>query len=168
MEWRQSEHLMYEVSEHGQLRSKVSRSHRLAGTVLNGSVKRGGYIEYRLQDHDPQGRGSSYARWPAHHLVLLAFVGPMPTPNHQCAHWDGNPANNHYTNLRWATAAENTADKVRHGTIYGGNRKFEVKQVLDMRAMREAGAKYSTIMDKYDISKGNLSAIINRQTWDYI
>jgi len=168
MEWRQSKHPMYEVSEYGQLRSTVSRANRVAGTVLNGSVKRGGYIEFNLQDHDQHGKGASRTRWPAHHLVLLAFIGPKLSPDHQCAHWDGKPGNNHYTNLRWATAAENTADKVRHGTIYEGNRKYTAEQVLDMRAMRETGSRYSDIMDKHTISKGNLSAIINRQTWDHI
>jgi hypothetical protein len=168
MEWRQSAHPMYEISENGRLRSTTSRSNRVAGTILRGTVKRGGYIEYKLQDHDQRGRGSSYTRWPAHQLVLLAFVGPRPTPQHQCAHWDGNPCNNHHSNLRWATAAENTADKVRHGNIYQGRRKYTTEQVLNMRAMREEGSKYSDIMDKHNISKGNLSAILNRQTWDWV
>ena len=169
MEWRQSEHPMYDVSEYGGLRLKVSRANRCAGTILNGSVKqRGGYIEYKLQNHDQHGRGSSYTRWSAHQLVLFAFVGPKPTPNHQCAHWDGNPRNNHYTNLRWATPAENTADKIRHGNIFNGNRQYTTEQVRDMRGMRERGAKYADIIAKYGVSKGNLSAIINRQIWDFV
>lgn len=51
-----------------------------------------------------------------HRLVLMAFVGPPPTHRHQCAHGDGDPANNAVENLRWATCAENHADKLGHGT----------------------------------------------------
>jgi hypothetical protein len=100
--------------------------------------------------------------------VLFAFAGDPPEGKTQCAHYDGNPGNNHISNLRWASAADNTGDKIRHGNIYSGNRKLKSEDVLDMRAMREAGAPYETIREKYKVSKGNLSAIINRTTWDYI
>jgi len=161
MEWRQSLHPYYEVSECGDMRLLVSRSNRVAGTVLRGRINRG-YREYKLN------LGNHAKTYPAHRLVLFAFNGPPPTPEHQCAHWDGDPLNNHYTNLRWATAAENTADKVRHGNIYNGNRKMTKEQVLAIRAMREAGATYDTIRAEYPMTKSNLSSIINRQTWSHI
>lgn len=50
-----------------------------------------------------------------HQLVLEAFVGPPP-PGHQTRHLDGDPANNHVSNLRWGTGSENTFDNVRNGT----------------------------------------------------
>jgi hypothetical protein len=34
-----------------------------------------------------------------------------------------------------------------------------------MRQMHREGASYSTIMAEFPVSKGNLSAIINRKTW---
>lgn len=39
-----------------------------------------------------------------HNLVARAFHGLPPTPDHEAAHNDGNTSNNHYTNIRWATA----------------------------------------------------------------
>lgn len=47
-------------------------------------------------------------------LVLEAFVGPRP-PGMDCCHWDDVPTNNVLGNLRWATPAANTADKLRNG-----------------------------------------------------
>lgn len=51
-----------------------------------------------------------------HRLVLQAFVGPCPD-GQQVRHLDGDKENNNLRNLRYGTGAENTADKVRHGTM---------------------------------------------------
>ena len=161
-EWRPASVPFYEVSEYGEFRLLINRSNILAGKILKGSIKRGGYREYKIQVN---GVGTRVA---AHREVLFAFVGQPPTADHQCAHYDGDPTNNHYTNLRWATAAENTEDKVRHGRHMSGNRSFSEEQVLGMRAMRDVGKTYSQIREVYTISKGNLSSIINRETWNHI
>lgn len=55
-----------------------------------------------------------------HRYVALAFLGSPPSTHHEVAHNDGNKLNNHYSNLRWATCAENHADKHLHGTAYKG------------------------------------------------
>ena len=39
---------------------------------------------------------------------------------------------------------------------------------MEMRKMHEDGKSYRDIRETYQISKGNLSAIINRQTWDWL
>ena len=162
MEWKPASVPFYEVSECGDLRLLKKRSTLVAGTILKGTLKHGGYREYKVH---VDGVGT---RVSAHREVLLAFLGQPPTPDHQCAHWDGDPLNNHYSNLRWATAAENTADKVRHGRHMNGRRNFTEEQVLGMRAMRDAGKTYDQIRDVYTISKSNLSSIINRETWNHI
>ena len=162
MEWRQSLHPHYEVSENGALRSLISKSNRVAGTVLLGTKKKGGYTEYKLTLN---GHRIHYA---AHRMVLYAFCGGPPSTDHQAAHWDGDPTNNHISNLRWATPTENSADKVRHGRHREGYRLFTEDQVRDMRRMRAAGKTYDDIRSVYKISKGNLSAIVNRKTWGYI
>jgi hypothetical protein len=161
-EWRPASFPFYEVSEYGDLRLLVDRSTKLAGTILKGSVKKQGYREYKIRI---QGKGIHIA---AHREVLFAFVGAPPTPDHQCAHWDGDPLNNHYSNLRWATPAENTADKIRHERHRSGRRDFTEEQVLGMRSMHDDGKTYAQIRAIYSISKGNLSYIVNRQTWQHI
>lgn len=59
-----------------------------------------GYDSYRLHHKD----SSKYVT--AHRLVALHFVG-NPNNYTQVDHIDENKANNHYTNLRWCTPAEN-------------------------------------------------------------
>jgi hypothetical protein len=49
-----------------------------------------------------------------HRMVLEAFVGPCPDGMEGC-HNDGNPGNNHVSNLRWDTRSSNMLDKTRHG-----------------------------------------------------
>ena len=168
MEWRQSLHPEWEVSECGWMRCLTDRYRRPAGTVIKGSGDGHGYISYSLVEAGGGGRGAKKVRYRAHTLVLHAFVGPKPSPDHMCAHWDGDRAHNHYSNLRWATSAENTEDKIRHGMHRLGNKRFFEEQVLDMRAMRARGCSYAVIMEKYRVSKGNLSSIINRETWGHI
>lgn len=161
VEWRQIYLKDYEVSENGDLRLRVNKSNLIAGHIYKGTVSKG-YLRYHLYMNGK--RIYVYA----HRLVLETFIGKPPTLEHQCAHWDGNPLNNHYSNLRWATASENTKDKVRHGRHLNGHRKFTEEDVLDMRAMRKNGKRYCDIMEKYKISKGNLSSIINNHTWNHI
>ena len=166
MEWRQSLHPEYEVSDDGRLRALVARYRRPVGTVVVGATKKG-YQYYSLIAPGEMGRGAKRMRFYAHTAVLTAFVGPRPAGK-QGAHWDGDGLNNNLSNLRWATAAENTADKVRHGRHREGHRKYTDEDVLEMRRLREEGSSYHAIMVTFGVSKGNLSAIINRKTWGHI
>lgn len=115
-------HPDYEVSDYGRVRSvdrmkvytrrdqysgdmlSISRRHR--GKILQpGTVKSGHQLVVLT-------RGNPCF---VHALVLTAFVGPAPEGT-ECCHWDDDPANNHLTNLRWGTRADNMADYERnHG-----------------------------------------------------
>ena len=168
MIWKPSLHPYYEVSECGDMRVLVERYRMPVGTEITGTYDRNGYRTYRLGEPGNGGRDGKRLSYSAHRLVLFAFVGEPPSEKHECAHFDGDPANNHVSNLRWATPAENAQDKIRHGTTREGNKKFTEAQVLRMREMREQGARYIDIQGEFVISKGNLSAILNRQTWTHI
>ncbi len=50
-----------------------------------------------------------------HHLVAETFIGPRPE-GAWVLHNNGDPEDNRPENLRYGTAAENTADSVKHGT----------------------------------------------------
>tara|TARA_R110000787_G_scaffold119104_5_gene230026 strand:+ start:252 stop:740 length:489 start_codon:yes stop_codon:yes gene_type:complete len=151
----------YEVSDTGVIRLLVDKTNKRAGYILKGIKKKSGHLALKcLVDGE-------FIRTYAHTVVLTAFKGPRPE-GMQCAHYDGNPKNNHIDNLRWATYAENAADKIRHGNHLNGHRKFKADEVLEMRAMHERGETYADIKAMFKISGTNLSVIINRKTWRHI
>lgn len=104
----------YEVSDHGRWRSvdrviRTSRGERYCqGRILRQFVDSKGYCYARARPH-----GKLVTRL-IHALVLEAFVSPCP-PGLECCHDDGNPGNNHVSNLRWDTHLANMADVRRHG-----------------------------------------------------
>ncbi|MEY9376002.1 NUMOD4 motif-containing HNH endonuclease [Rhizobium leguminosarum] len=107
----------YEVSEDGQIRRATDLLMPLGGvkmptgTLLKPKVwNRHGYHTYRLVSRDRS--RTMYA----HRIVALAFLGAPPSPKHEVCHNDGDRMNNHFSNLRWGTHAENMDDCIRHGT----------------------------------------------------
>lgn len=56
-----------------------------------------------------------------HQLVAEAFI-PNPAGRGVVRHYDDNPKNNNYKNLRWGTQAENMADKIRNGLDHNANK----------------------------------------------
>jgi hypothetical protein len=114
--------------------------------------------------------GHGYHRL-VHRLVLEAFVGPA-LPGLEAAHNNGNPADNHLANLRWATKADNQADRVRHGTSSRGESHgqhkltaVDVVQILDEWAN---GANYTAIAASRQLSRTTVSRLIRGLTWKHI
>lgn len=50
-------------------------------------------------------------------LVAEAFI-PNPNNYPEVCHKDGNPYNNHVSNLKWGSHADNMRDAIRHGTFH--------------------------------------------------
>lgn len=97
----------YMVSDCGMVR----RNNRLLSHRENAN----GYLRVQMQRN-----GKSTART-IHSLVAEAFIGERPEGFHVC-HIDGDKTNNSVENLKYATAKENAADKIRHGRVStGGN-----------------------------------------------
>lgn len=102
----------YEASDQGRIRSldRVnSRGSRSKGRILKPGSNPKGYAIYVLC------RDAKRSAFSGHCLIASAFLGPRPD-GLQVAHGDGDKTNNAPANLRYATAAENAADKKLHGT----------------------------------------------------
>lgn len=106
----------HDVSDLGRIRSwKSSRSANsrkpaVPRILKTQRAKHGGYLT--INPGDCELRGTQLV----HRIVLLAFVGPCPE-GYECRHLDGDRTNNRLSNLKWGTAAENTQDKIAHGTL---------------------------------------------------
>ena len=148
----------YEVSEQGEIRNART------GTVLSQcTLKRGNYRAVSLWQNN-KGR-----TWPVHVVVAITYHGPRPSPKHEVAHRDGVRSHNAYRNLRWATRAENEADKRLHGTDNSGERngssKFGAQDIVQMRALFRQGVARRDIMARFKVEQSHLSRILSRQLW---
>ncbi|AXQ51975.1 hypothetical protein SEA_CRISPICOUS1_60 [Mycobacterium phage Crispicous1] len=89
--------------------------------------------------------------------VLSSFVEPPPFHKAEAAHLDGDPTNNHVTNLQWKTHIDNLSDRLRHGTLLIGERNPNAK-MTDAQAMEaldlyfEAGWKQNRVARRYGVS----------------
>lgn len=162
----------YQVSNLGRIRSLDRRTYRggtrwtvLSGKTLSPRLDTKGYPRtYLYGDGKPRNRA-------IHHLVLEAFVGPMPA-GHEVAHCNGVRNDNRLDNLRYATRSENHLDKRKHGTMVCGERinfaKLQEGQVREIRSLREQGVTLREIGQRFGVSEGAVSMIANRKTWEHV
>ena len=96
--------------------------------------------------------------------------GPVPTSTHHAAHSCGK-ANNGCVNprhLRWATPAENAADKEQHGTVSRGVKYYAAKFTNDdIRRIRFLAGKVRgrDLAAEYGVSVSNISAVQTGKSW---
>jgi len=107
-----------------------------------------------------------------HHIVCRTFNGDAPTDQHQVAHNDGNILNCSAANLRWATAKENAADRVKHGTLVRGSKQHAAKltenQVLEIRKMSRKGLKPKEIAKKFEVDGSLICHIMAGRAWAWL
>lgn len=108
-----------------------------------------------------------------HKIVLETFVGKCPE-GMQCRHLDGNPANNHVSNLCWGTVQQNAIDRKKHGKhaekCEGEKHwcnKLTEETVLTIRKEYICG-NGQFLAKKYNVSKSLIHAIITRKIWKHI
>lgn len=134
----------YEVSIEGHMRSLRSGQPRQMKHILSPD----GYQYVFTYDGQP----SRMRKLWVHRAVLLAFVGPRPTCDHETRHLDGNPGHNALDNLAWGTREENTEDRRTHGTIPRGERvgtarltEAHVREIRELHgtvSLRQLGARF--------------------------
>lgn len=100
-----------------------------------------------------------------HVYVCEMYHGPRPTPAHEVAHNCGVRACVNPAHLRWATRADNHADKKIHGTYRFGethqSAKFSNADIRMMRALRKAGIQVRHISEAFGCSEPYASQLIN-------
>jgi hypothetical protein len=108
----------------------------------------------------------------AHRLMARLVHGEPPSPQHVAAHWCGHGkqgcVNPHH--IRWATEAENTADKVRHQSIAGERHpraRLTNRAVIAIREFAHT-LPHQVIADLFDTPVDTIRSAIYRKTWRHI
>lgn len=158
----------YEVSDLGRVRSHANggpwgKKCRQEPMVLKACISTSGYPSVNL----PNGP-SKWKVFYVHRLVALAFLGP-PKPGQEVAHNDGSRTNCAASNLRWATRAENHADKRQHGTSHEGERaptaKLSNKDAEIIAERLASGEVGASIARAFGVSESSVSRIKLRQSY---
>jgi hypothetical protein len=101
---------------------------------------------------------------------MHAFVGPCPE-GMQVAHNDGNAANNHLSNLRYATAWENAQDKLQHGVMARGESHGHSKITEDdaLYIRSQYGKKpLKVLSEMFGIGESAISSIQRGCSWRHL
>lgn len=160
----------YAVDEHGNVLSicPIGQGKNIPwknARRLNPTKSKDGYLRVYLT-HD--GREQTVY---VHALVLTTFVGPRPE-GLQCRHLDGNPANNHVSNLAWGTPLENEQDKILHGTKQRGEKgngaKLTEEDVLEIRRRAASGETQTSIAKDFSVDRTRICRIVLRKTWAHV
>ena len=169
-EWREVVGFeFYDISSEGRLRSWRSRQGkgllRIEPLILRPRLDDRGYLITALL------HGGRQTQRHIHRLVGEAFIGPLPK-GMVTRHWDGDSVNNRASNLRYGTAADNVADRTRHGTTArgeGARHKLTELQVFDIRRLYAGGAGSHAILARwFGVSADAVGAIVNRRTWAWL
>lgn len=109
-------------------------------------------------------------RWLVHVLVAQAFLPPKPE-GQEVRHLDGNPANNHASNLAWGTRLDNVNDAKRHGVFplgsRNGNALLTEEDVVEIRKAIREGETQRSIARRYDVSKACIANVATR-SWQHV
>lgn len=159
----------YEVSEFGDVRSKDmavrAKNNSVAtrkGRLLSKIKKSNGYLCVTLTD------GINRPQIAIHRLVARAFIGECPMGLH-VLHSDGDKYNNHYSNLRYGTPAENVQDTKRHGRQRMGidhpRAKLDEDAIMHMRASSRSDTELAAM---YGVTKHHVAAVRKRVCWRHV
>lgn len=156
----------YDVSSHGRVRRIRGNSGQQICRQLKLQPMPTGYLKVDLwRDNIGEPRT-------VHSLVVRAFLGEPPSPEHEVAHWDRDRTNCRLGNLRWATRAGNYDDSRRHGTNAKGERhgnsRLTADDVRAMRAMRKGGALIREIAVRFGVNRPHAGEIVRGKLWAHV
>lgn len=159
----------YEISECGDVRSKdmVVGAKGGATAVRKGrelaSVRKSnGYLAVTLTD------GVNRPQIGVHRLVARAFIGECPIGLH-VLHGDGDKTNNHYSNLRYGTPAENVEDTRLHGRRRYGSQVHNAKLDEDaVRHIRSSSRNSVALAAMYGVSTSHISNVRRNKAWQHV
>jgi hypothetical protein len=160
-----------------------SRRWRDHGDPLGGKVGNGGPAAWLAEHSSHQGDDcliwpfarlpSGYAKYQntSGHRVMCEMVnGPAPSATDHAAHSCGRGPDGcvHPRHLRWASAKENAADRILHGTQYSGSTsptaKLSPEAVEYIRSMK-GKARQVDVGAEFGVGQSQVGRIQRGESW---
>lgn len=161
---------LYDASNQGRIRSLThyaKNGRKFPGKILKGSINSTGRPLVILY------KGAKKKTENVHRLVALAFMGV--SDGLIVRHLNGNMTDNKLKNLSYGTPKQNSADRIKHGTMHYGekvhNAKLTNAQVIEIRRVHKFRCYTNGTMalaKKYKVSPSTISAILHGQNWSSI
>lgn len=150
----------YYITDNGDV-FNIKRSSKLSPSVSSTA----GYLKISLTN-------SSGARptYLLHRLVAMAFI-PNPENKREVNHKDGNKANNHVSNLEWATPSENIKHALENGLIKVAKGEDNYAALLTNDSVLEIFNSNLTpkkLSENYDVDICVIYQIKNGQNWSSV
>jgi hypothetical protein len=150
----------YQINDDGSVKSPSGKS-------LYPLVDDSGYLYFTVKD------ARETFRVYVHKLAAFQkFGGNIFEEDREVRHLNGNRTDNSKQNISYGSHSDNMRDI--HPTIRmhmsmaaaAVQRKLSVKEVRELRKLREEGWKLIDLAKKYKLAKSTVSYIINRKTYD--
>ena len=155
---------LYEVSNHGRVRSIVTKYGTARTRLLKPRADRNGYMRANLCKGD--GPRDHYV----HALVLAAFEGECPegwVRNHK----NGVKNDNRHCNLEYVTRSGNARHAAEHGLLPRGsdhkNSKLTAEQVKEIRENPDGLGPYQ-LERRYGVNRAVIRRIWRKETWKHV
>ena len=156
----------YKTAQVGKYQYSVSES---------GEVFGGRFQKFLKHDTDKDGyriATLNSVKVKVHRLVASLYCPKSQQNKNVIRHLDGNPENNHYSNLRWGDSVENWNDRKLHMRGIGenhGSAKLTEQQVREIRNFRPTQKKYlHDLVKHYGVSEILISKIRGGKIWKHL
>lgn len=155
----------YEVSDHGRVRRKMPGSGvRGVGYILKQNAQKSGHLNVSLS------RNGHVKNLGVHRLVAGTFL--TGSKHLDVCHTDGNPQNNHISNLRYDTRKGNAADAIRQGRTpkgeKNGQNKYTEETVRNLKEELKKGTSVRLCSELFNIPTKRIRAIKSGQSWGWL
>lgn len=151
----------YEVSNKGDIRSRKCGRCKQYATRIDTA----GYEAFSITI------AKKSVNFLVHRVVAKAFID-NPENKRTVNHKDGDKLNNDVSNLEWASYSENNQHAIDTNLRVSGEKHHKAKltedNVIEIRALIEAGFSLSDIARTFNVNKSLILKIKQREIWKSI
>lgn len=102
-----------------------------------------------------------------HSLVAESFLGKRPFKKCVC-HKNGNKTDNRIVNLRYDSWANNSRDRLKHGTFYASATAAKLNQNQVKKIRKLKNLTQNEIAQRFKVRPETIRRLLKRETWKHV